>query len=162
MFSNILYLFLFTSMCYDFSPFLDSKLPVTCILIVGMAEFEPPRKICRQQSISTLFSKASSDSNINQPGASSKALEKGDELSLQVTISPSYTEDILSAPHQPTNFLFPKLSFGQRTPVCRSFQKKWFSTYRWLHYDENKDAVFCFLCKKADSEGKLKLCTKKG
>ena len=127
MFSNILYLFLFTSMCYDFSPFLDSKLPVTCILIVGMAEFEPPRKICRQQSISTLFSKALSDSNINQPGASSKPLEKGDELSLQVTISPSYTEDILSAPHQPTNFVFPKLSFGQNSGLSLISEKMVFN-----------------------------------
>ena len=70
-----------------------------------------------------------------------------------------YSEVILSElpeePHQPV-LNFPKRSFGQKKPVHCSFQGKWFSKWRWLHYDEGKDAVFCYICVTALKQRKIK------
>lgn len=30
-----------------------------------------------------------------------------------------------------------------------SFQSKWFKTWKWLHYIESEDVVFCYTCDKA-------------
>ena len=38
----------------------------------------------------------------------------------------------------------------------RSFQSKWFDKYTWLHYDEGKDSAYCFTCKTADEQNKLR------
>jgi len=65
-------------------------------------------------------------------------------------------------PNQPKAFRFPKRSFGQKTPVQRSFQASWFDNKSWLHYDESQDLAFCHLCMTASSEGKLSNnCTEK-
>ena len=49
-----------------------------------------------------------------------------------------------SKPHQPLVFNFPKRSYGQKTPVLRSFQPSWLVTF--LHYNEAQDLVFCHTC----------------
>lgn len=59
-------------------------------------------------------------------------------------------------PHQPRSFTFPSRSFGKKTVVSRSFQSKWFDKYKWLHYDEAMDAAYCYTCRKADEQNKLK------
>ena len=41
--------------------------------------------------------------------------------------------------------LFPKTRFGSRNRPC---QHKWFGIYPWLHYDIEKDCLFCFYCMK--------------
>ena len=51
---------------------------------------------------------------------------------------------------------FPKRTFGKKQPVNRAFQRSWFKTWSWLHYDEATDASFCYYCGKADQRGKLK------
>ena len=38
----------------------------------------------------------------------------------------------------------------------RSFQSKWFDEYRWLHYNEAQDAAYCYTCKTANEQNKLK------
>ena len=43
----------------------------------------------------------------------------------------------------PENFSFPKTRIGQRERHC---QYRWFKNYKWLHYDVQKDSVFCFYC----------------
>ena len=58
-------------------------------------------------------------------------------------------------PHQPSEFAFPKREFGRQTKVKRSFQGTWFKQWSWLHYVEEKDTVFCYLCVKAYRENKL-------
>ena len=58
-------------------------------------------------------------------------------------------------PHQPTTFSFLKREFGKTAVVKRSFQSSWFKKWKWLHYDESKDVVYCFTCMKAKKEGKL-------
>ena len=58
-------------------------------------------------------------------------------------------------PHQPHNFKFPKREFGKQQTVKRSFQPQWFSRFSWLHYVEEGDLAFCFVCNKAYLENKL-------
>ena len=59
-------------------------------------------------------------------------------------------------PHQPFNFKFPRRAFGKKTVAYRSFQPTWFNTWKWLHYDEGRDLVFCHTCVTAIKSGKLK------
>ena len=108
-------------------------------------------KFQHKESSSSISLENSKEDNTNP----SLTQEKEDQRTKLET--PSYTEGTSSEPHQPTNFVFPKRSFGQK---ILSFQAKWFSRYRWLDYNEIKALVFCFLCKKADSEGKLTSYTK--
>ena len=49
----------------------------------------------------------------------------------------------IDSPNQPRKFKFPKRDNG------RSFQPGWFDTYPWLHYNEENDVAFCFVCLKA-------------
>ena len=44
--------------------------------------------------------------------------------------------------HPPRSFMFPKRQIGSKTRYC---QRSWFDTFKFLHYDVNKDAVFCQL-----------------
>ena len=37
----------------------------------------------------------------------------------------------------------------------RSFQKQWFDSFKWLHYDENQDVAYCHICCLAESQNKL-------
>ena len=54
--------------------------------------------------------------------------------------------DIAEQPNQPgSSFIFPKSAFGKQ---YRSCQFQWFKEYKWLEYDEVKDCVTCFVCKK--------------
>ncbi len=72
--------------------------------------------------------------------------------------SPASTEQ---KPHQPAaTFTFPKINFGKKQDVKRSFQQSWFVRWSWLHYSETDDAAFCFICIKADKAGKLRSGTK--
>ena len=59
-------------------------------------------------------------------------------------------------PHQPRNLKFPSRNFGKKTIVSRSFQAGWFDRYKWLHYDERTDAVFCHTCRSAKEKNRLK------
>ena len=53
-----------------------------------------------------------------------------------VCVCRSSIMDIMPVPNQPKTFKFPQCSFGQKTPVKRSFQSSWFANRTWLHYDE--------------------------
>ena len=52
-------------------------------------------------------------------------------------------EEFPSQPNQPTNITFTRRKFSGK---LRSFQRSWFTTWRWLHYDSSKDAAFCHTC----------------
>ena len=60
----------------------------------------------------------------------------------QVVLLPS----LLDEPHHPTDFPFPKRTFGKSKPVLCSAQSQWFHTWPFLHYDEAQDVVFCHHC----------------
>ncbi len=63
--------------------------------------------------------------------------------------------DIADSPRQPgPDFKFPKRSFGKTKIVYRSFQQSWFSKWRFLHYREDNDTVFCHTCLKMFKEKK--------
>lgn len=72
--------------------------------------------------------------------------------------SPPSTENDIPNANQPKNFKFPKRRFGSQN---RSFQPSWFDDYNWLHYDEKKDSVLCFICSKEYVKGNLKTAVKK-
>ena len=64
--------------------------------------------------------------------------------------------DIPALPHQPSvHFAFPKRSFDKQS--C-SFQRSWFTQWKFLHYNEANDTVFCHTCVSAFKEGKMKPC----
>jgi len=50
--------------------------------------------------------------------------------------------------HPPHTYSFPKRSFGKKNAVLRSCQSTWFTKWRWLHYDEASDVVFCSVCQR--------------
>ena len=62
-----------------------------------------------------------------------------------------------SHPFQPKNYAFPKKKFGMQN---RSFQPTWFEQFSWLHYNEQKDLVLCFICAKQNDKGSLRTETK--
>lgn len=64
--------------------------------------------------------------------------------------------DFPDFPHQPEDIIFPKRQFGKASVINRSFQKNWFKTWKWLHYIEDKDVVFCFHCALAHKKQMLK------
>ncbi len=51
----------------------------------------------------------------------------------------------------------PELSLPQRIfrTQKRSFCSSWYGTYKWLHYQEGTDRVFCYYCLVADKRMKL-------
>ena len=54
---------------------------------------------------------------------------------------PSLTHSSIYRP--PKSYAFPKTAIGNRERPC---QYQWFEDYKWLHYDERKDCVFCYFC----------------
>ena len=65
--------------------------------------------------------------------------------------------DLPGEPHHPVSFSFPKRTFGQKKIVSRSFQHTWYTSWPWLHYDEEKDIVFCHICVLALKQKKTRL-----
>ena len=63
--------------------------------------------------------------------------------------------NVSDSPYQPKNFKFPTKSFGSKNPTKRSFQTAWFESFKWLHYDERRDAAYCHTCLKALQSGIL-------
>ena len=57
--------------------------------------------------------------------------------------------------HPPLTYTFPKREFGKGKLVKCSCQRSWFSKWRWLHYSEEKDAVFCHVCVSALKHKKM-------
>lgn len=57
------------------------------------------------------------------------------------------------APFQP-NLNFPGRRFGSES-FERSFQRRWFEKWRWLHYVSETDSVLCFTCNQAAAKGLL-------
>lgn len=67
-------------------------------------------------------------------------------------LTPSELNELREVPnqYQPSkSFSFPKQKDGRNRN--RSAQHRWFSEFKWLHYDVKKDAVFCHTCLKACS-----------
>ena len=47
------------------------------------------------------------------------------------------------SPNQPVNFKNPKREYEDSN---RSFQPQWYKRWKWLHYNEQKDSVTCYVC----------------
>ena len=44
--------------------------------------------------------------------------------------------------HPPKSYAFPKTTRNREQPC----QYQWFEDYKWVHYDEGKDCMFCYFC----------------
>ena len=64
---------------------------------------------------------------------------------------------IEAVPHQPNSYYFPQRKSVWPTPTCNkcSFQSSRFAKWTWLHYNEEKDAAYCFYYIKAYQQNKL-------
>ena len=54
--------------------------------------------------------------------------------------------------HPPKTLTFPKTIHSKTSRHCHA---EWFRTWRWLHYVQESDSVYCYLCLFADSRGLL-------
>ena len=54
--------------------------------------------------------------------------------------------------HPGRKFIFPKRRFGARERSC---QAQWFIDFPFLHYDVDKDVVFCHTCLTAVEQKKI-------
>ena len=54
---------------------------------------------------------------------------------------PSLTHSSIYRPLK--SYAFPKTAIGNQERPC---QYQWFEDYKWLHYNERKDCVFCYFC----------------
>ena len=63
----------------------------------------------------------------------------------------------ITEPFQPTNFNFPKKTFGKQN---RLFQSKWFNDYPLLHYNEQSDSLLCFICAQQNEKLNLRAARK--
>ena len=62
------------------------------------------------------------------------------------------TPEISEKPyHPPSSFKFPTRKFGN---LNRCAQSQWFTSYSWLHYDQQNDQVYCYFCVKSYKEKK--------
>lgn len=103
---------------------------------------------CRESEAST--------SDLNTADASSSVDIQTSSVEANI---PSSTEtaslpEIGYKPHQP-QIAFPKRTFGLKNPVTRSFQSEWFRKWGWIHYDEENDSAFCYICSTAYKDKKL-------
>ena len=65
--------------------------------------------------------------------------------------------ELSCSPHQPSDFTFPKRSFGKPAIVWRSFQPSWFKQWPFLHYDEANDVAYCHTCVTGFKQGKMRV-----
>ena len=72
------------------------------------------------------------------------------------SVSDSESAAVMEGPHQTRSGSFPSNAFGKTKVVNYSFQNKWFDKYKWLHYDEVQDAAYCYPCKTAEEQNKLR------
>lgn len=114
-----------------------------------------------------LLSDDSTVSNVDTADDPSPSVLTKDADQLSTVLNPSTQEDDVNTSnsllplkfHPPITFKFPKRKFGASGE--RSFKSLWCQKYRWLHYDVSSDAAFCYLCMRAEKEGKLLASTKK-
>ena len=57
-------------------------------------------------------------------------------------------------------FIFPRRQFGSNE-ISRGFCAEWCDSFTWVHYDVNKDAAFCHLCMRCETENKFLASTKR-
>ena len=73
-----------------------------------------------------------------------------DSPALHGASSASHASLLPERHYPPKEFIFPKTKIGSRNRSCG--QHKWFNDYPWLHYDLDKNKVFCFYSMKHSSK----------
>ena len=92
---------------------------------------------------------STSTGDVSEPGTSEDVLPTQNATSNENTSHQLETQSIQhNKPNQPpASFVFPKSTTGSQKQK-RSCQAKWFEEFKWLDYDEVRDCLTCFLCKK--------------
>lgn len=80
----------------------------------------------------------------SHPKQDSEIIEGGPRGSNEESVSLSRFFDNKSRPYQPHLKVYPSQTFGRKV---RRFSSDWYSRYKWLEYNEEKDAAFCFACR---------------
>ena len=109
-----------------------------------------------QKTISSFFKKRTvntvNNSNEVVDIQESSHANRSSDVNTDVNSVNSENADVSSPekPYHPTkDFTFPKTKFAGQNRSC---QHTWFGTYPWLHYNIEKDSVFCFYCMKSFSK----------
>ena len=89
---------------------------------------------------------------IDEPGSSSSATSFSVSSQPQVPVTTTAVGQY-SQPNHPDVKEVPALK--RRTQAVR-FQKKWFDSYRWLHYQPLLQGISCWTCIKAEGMGLLR------
>lgn len=78
-------------------------------------------------------------------GSVSEQEEQAEPSAHSSSVEQSASASITLIPEKPNQ---PVLSFPQRLigTQKRSFCSSWYSKYKWLHYQEGADCVFCYYC----------------
>ena len=74
------------------------------------------------------------------------------------------TETVCMRPNQPRGRTFPKKKFGQVKPEYRAFKESWFDNQnwsKWLHWEEEKERVYCIICRNVHVLGQLTMSKNK-
>ena len=86
---------------------------------------------------------------------------KSSDLMDQVNLQPNVVFNFSDKPfHPPKNFKFPEKQFRMET-FNRSCQSQWFKDHQWLHYDEGRDSLFCYVCQNSYGQSQLQAKRKK-
>ena len=75
-------------------------------------------------------------------------------MNINMAVLVDGVHDVPDKPFQPCHLSSPPCSFGNNSPVTRTFQAPWFNHFAWIHYDVGLDGAFCFTCCKAVKTGK--------
>jgi len=105
-----------------------------------------------------LTSKANSDVSSEEWHVTC-TVDSTQQSSVETRVTPETSEQskVTELPekfHPPRTYKFPKRNFGTAVMTERCFQSSWCNKYKWLHYDKDQDKAFCYLCMKAEKEGK--------
>ena len=107
---------------------------------------DPPRKKNKIIRIDNFLK--SSSAVESRPTTNSSLPSSQETPSAQAVVEDATVDSCLltEKPYQPCDsFSFPKTSFGNQQRSC---QAHWFKEFSWLDYDERKDIVTCFICKR--------------
>lgn len=118
----------------------------------------PSRKRFKQAQLPFTLSSSVNQNADATPTTSNNASGTGnvvyDLLAHDQTSKPESTIVPLEPFHPPSNFKF-------KVTDDRTCHSNWFQEWTWLHYDEEKDAVFCHICASAIQQKLMPLKEKK-
>ena len=113
-------------------------------MFLDIVSTSDPKNVPKTSDQSVVNSNANVETN-NTKDDKYTLLEMSKELESRSTVfgpdSARAGEEL--KPNQPKDFSYPKRKFGKDE---RSFLPSWYKTWKWLHYNEVNDTVYCIYC----------------